>query len=104
MAVMSFDTTQEILIQGITSTGRTFRPSNWADRLAGVISQFRPQDPMPGDHLTYSPWCFPMIYNNVNSVVVSRTLQERFPHAWDYIYSFARDNDLQILDGSQPGK
>ena len=42
-----------------------------------------------------------MIYNNINSVVVSRTLQERFPHAWDYIYSFARDNDLQIIDGSQ---
>ncbi|HZF85116.1 MAG TPA: DUF3579 domain-containing protein, partial [Burkholderiaceae bacterium] len=28
---------KEIFIQGITSTGRTFRPSDWAERLAGVM-------------------------------------------------------------------
>ncbi|MFW9621480.1 MAG: DUF3579 domain-containing protein, partial [Macromonas sp.] len=32
---------KEVLIQGVTSNGKTFRPSDWAERLAGVMSQFR---------------------------------------------------------------
>ncbi|HEY1226010.1 MAG TPA: DUF3579 domain-containing protein, partial [Ramlibacter sp.] len=32
----------EVLIQGTTRDGRTFRPSDWAERLAGVLSSFRP--------------------------------------------------------------
>ena len=31
---------KEVLIQGITRDGRTFRPSDWAERLAGVMSTF----------------------------------------------------------------
>jgi len=37
--------TKEVFIQGITHDGRTFRPSDWAERLAGVMSQFRPVAP-----------------------------------------------------------
>jgi len=48
---------KEIFIQGLTLEGKTFRPSDWADRLCGVMSQFRPGGPQPGSHLTYSPWC-----------------------------------------------
>jgi len=33
---------REIFIQGMTRDGRRFRPSDWAERLAGVMSQFRP--------------------------------------------------------------
>ena len=33
---------QEVFIRGITREGRTFRPSDWAERLAGVMAQFRP--------------------------------------------------------------
>ena len=32
----------EVFIQGITHEGKTFRPSDWAERLAGVMSSFRP--------------------------------------------------------------
>ena len=39
---------KEIFIQGITSDGRTFRPSDWAERLAGVMCSFRPGGATPG--------------------------------------------------------
>ena len=33
---------RDFFIQGITLDGRTFRPSDWAERLAGAMSCFRP--------------------------------------------------------------
>ena len=32
----------EIIIQGITSEGRTFRPSDWAERLSGILASLAP--------------------------------------------------------------
>ena len=34
----------EIVIQGVTSEGRTFRPSDWAERLAGILASFDDQN------------------------------------------------------------
>ena len=95
---MSSHDSQEILIQGITGAGRTFRPTNWAERLAGVMSQYRPQAANLGDHLHYSPWCYPVMRDKVNSVVVNRAMQQQYPEAWAYIENFARDNDLQVTE------
>jgi len=39
---------KELYILGITRQGKTFRPSDWAERLAGVMSQFRPGGRQPG--------------------------------------------------------
>ena len=89
---------REVFIQGITHDGRTFRPSDWADRLCGVMSPFRPGGPQPGSHLTYSPWCVPTIVNGVKCVVVNAELREVEPMAWDFAINFARDNDLQLVE------
>jgi hypothetical protein len=85
----------EVLIQGVTRDGRTFRPSDWAERLAGVMSGFRPGGVQPGSHLSYSPWCVPRVINNVKCVVVNSALRELEPMAWDFVINFAKDNDLQ---------
>ena len=90
--------TKEVFIQGITHDGKTFRPSDWADRLCGVMSPFRPGGPQPGSHLTYSPWCVPTIVNGVKCVVVNAELREAEPMAWDFAINFARDNDLQLVE------
>ncbi len=90
--------TQEVFIQGITRDGRTFRPSDWAERLAGVMSQFRPGGAQPGCHLSYSPWCVPTTLNGVKCVVVHRDLQGHEPMAWDFVLNFAKDNDLQVVE------
>ncbi|MEY4695308.1 MAG: hypothetical protein RLZZ95_1757, partial [Pseudomonadota bacterium] len=39
---MVSNTAKEVFILGLTLDGKTFRPSDWAERLAGVMSQFRP--------------------------------------------------------------
>jgi len=89
---------KEIFIQGITSDGRTFRPSDWAERLAGVMCSFRPGGAQPGSHLNYSPWCVPTIVNGIKCVVVNHELRNYEPMAWDFVVNFARDNDLQMAE------
>jgi hypothetical protein len=87
---------QKVLIQGVTREGKTFRPSDWAERLAGVMSSFRPGGVQPGSHLSYSPWCFPTVIDGVKSVIVDRELRDLEPMAWDFVINFARDNHLQV--------
>ena len=95
---MVFNSSKEVFIQGITIDGKTFRPSDWADRLCGVMSQFRPGGPQRGSHLTYSPWCVPTVVNGVKCVVVNAELRDAEPMAWDFALNFAKDNNLQIAE------
>jgi len=89
---------KEVFIQGVTLSGKTFRPSDWAERLAGVMSQFRPGGAHPGSHLSYSPWCIPTTMGGVKCVVVHRDLRDAEPMAWDFCMNFARDNELQVAE------
>ncbi|MGZ5269158.1 MAG: DUF3579 domain-containing protein [Ramlibacter sp.] len=89
---------KQVFIQGITHAGRTFRPSDWAERLAGVMSSFRPGGAQPGSHLSYSPWCVPCLINGIKTVVVHADLRQHEPMAWDFVMNFARDNDLQVTE------
>jgi hypothetical protein len=87
---------KEVFIQGITQDGRTFRPSDWAERLAGVMSSFRPGGAQPGSHLSYSPWVVPTVINGIKCVIVNSELRAHEPMAWDFCLNFAKDNDLQV--------
>jgi hypothetical protein len=89
---------REVFIQGITRDGRTFRPSDWAERLAGVMSSFRPGGAQPGSHLSYSPWCIPTVIDGIKCVIVNRELRDHEPMAWDFVINFARDNDLKVSE------
>ena len=89
---------KEVFIQGITQDGRTFRPSDWAERLAGVMCSFRPGGPQPGSHLNYSPWCVPTVINGIKCVVVNSELRNAEPMAWDFCLNFAKDNGLQVAE------
>jgi len=95
---MVSNTAKEVFIQGITEDGKTFRPSDWAERLAGVMSQFRPGGAVPGSHLSYSPWCIPTTMGHVKCVVVHRDLRDHDVMAWDFVMNFARDNGLQVVE------
>jgi hypothetical protein len=89
---------KEVVILGRTPAGKTFRPSDWAERLAGVMSSFRPGGVQPSSHLSYSPWCIPTVIDGIKAVVVNRQLRELEPMAWDFVLSFAKDNDLQVSE------
>ena len=87
---------KELFILGMTQAGKTFRPSDWAERLAGVMSQFRPGGATPVSHLSYSPWCVPTVINGIKCVIVHRDLRDAEPMAWDFVMNFAKDNNLQV--------
>jgi hypothetical protein len=95
---MVSNTAKEVFIQGLTEDGKTFRPSDWAERLAGVMSPFRPGGAVPGSHLSYSPWCIPTTMGNVKCVVVHHDLRDHDVMAWDFVMNFARDNGLQVAE------
>jgi len=101
---MVSNTAKEVFILGVTRAGKTFRPSDWAERLAGVMSQFRPGGPQPGSHLRYSPWCIPSSLDGIKCVIVNRELRDAEPMAWDFCVNFARDNDLQVREGNGNGQ
>ncbi|MDR3390426.1 MAG: DUF3579 domain-containing protein [Sulfuriferula sp.] len=94
---MSELSNNEILIQGLTSSGRTFRPSDWAERLSGSLSTFGE------DHrMSYSPYVRPLTVGGIKCVIVDKQLQQEQPAAFGFLMSFARENDLTIIDPSQP--
>lgn len=89
----------EFFILGLTSDGRQFRPSDWADRLCGVMSCFRPEGSGGRDaHLQFSPYVRPTMLNGVKAVVVNSALHKLEPLAYHFVRNFAKDNDLQIVD------
>jgi hypothetical protein len=90
---------REFIIQGITKDGRVFRPSDWAERLAGAMSCFRPGSAGKAgisSFIGYSPYCVPTSVGDVKAVIVNEALKEIEPMAWDFVANFARDNDLQM--------
>ncbi|MGN6388344.1 MAG: DUF3579 domain-containing protein [Burkholderiaceae bacterium] len=89
----------EFIIQGVTKDGKPFRPSDWAERLCGVLACFRPSGPRgPNAHLQYSPYVRPIMINGVRSVVVNEALRELEPLAYHFVRNFAQDNDLQVVE------
>ena len=89
----------DFIIQGLTSNGRAFRPSDWADRLCGIMSRFHPDGDSGYDrHLQFSPYVLPAMLDGVRSVVVDGRLYELEPLAHDFLRSFAKDNDLRIIE------
>ena len=91
---------RQVFIQGVTREGRTFRPSDWAERLAGAMSSFRPGGSAGGigAFIGYSPYCFPRVIDGVKCVIVNEALRDVEPMAWDFVMNFARDNDLQVFE------
>ena len=92
--------TRQFAIRGVTGQGRTFRPSDWSERLAGAMSSFRPGGAGAGvgAHIGYSPYCVPRVIDGVKCVIVDEALQALEPMAWDFVIGFARDNDLPVVE------
>lgn len=84
-----------IIIQGITPNGRSFRPSDWAERLSGVMSTVGEDRRM-----SYSPYVQPLTVNGIKSVSINTKLREVDARAFDFFIDFARSNGLKILDGA----
>jgi Protein of unknown function (DUF3579) len=91
---------REFFIQGVTLDGKTFRPSDWAERLAGALSSYRPAPKAGaiGAHIGYSPYCIPKVIGELKCVVVDERLRDVELMAWDFVMNFAKDNNLMVVE------
>lgn len=83
-------------IVGLTSSGQTFRPSDWADRLCGIMGQFQPPG-VQASHLSYCPYVQPSVRDGNKCVEVDGRLDRLEPLAYKFLLSFVKDNDLQTF-------
>ena len=94
---ISTPTNPRIVIEGVTLAGRVFRPSDWAERLCGIMSTFGGEKQM-----RYSRYVRPMMLDGVRCVVVEPALQEIEPRAYRFLLDFATDNELVVIDPTAP--
>ncbi len=94
-------TIRSFTIIGTTGKGKPFRPSDWCDRLCGVMSSFGSQRKMH-----YSPFVRPGCWiTGEKCVFVDARLYDLEPLAYNFLVHFARDNDLRVdyeAGGSEP--
>jgi len=91
---MQTNESPEIVIMGMTHAGKTFRPSDWAERLAGVFSS------MGQDHRMHYAACVqPVFRSGLRCVVIRRELETQAPEIYRFLLDFARENDLQVTEG-----
>ena len=76
---------------GVTRDGRTFRPSDWAERLSGSVARHG-----PGRRIIYHPSVKVVMRNGIKCVSVDRLLEEESPQLYQFILNFANENHLKI--------
>ncbi|MDK4679379.1 GNAT family N-acetyltransferase [Kingella negevensis] len=86
---------QEIIIHGTTSNGKVFRPSDWADRLCGILSSFNKEEQ------TYQEWVHPVVIDDIRCIKISPELEERNTAMFRFLMDFAADNDLRMMNYPQ---
>jgi hypothetical protein len=84
------------LIQGVTKSGAKFRPSDWSERLCGVMSGFGPKAKGPNAYMQYSIYVRPTIVGDFKAVILDSRLRDIEPLAFDFVLNFAMDNDLVV--------
>ncbi|KVF77423.1 hypothetical protein WS75_09925 [Burkholderia sp. FL-7-2-10-S1-D7] len=83
------------LIRGVTRAQKTFRPSDWPERLAGVITLFVGER-RPGYPCALSRLAMPIVDGGVKCLIVSDELRDICADAFDFAMQFAADNDLPV--------
>ena len=81
---------KKIVIEGVTSSGQSFRPSDWAERMSGNLSTFKKR------RIHYSPLLQPSFRDGHKCVIVDPELEQTNPSLYQSIINFAHTNKLQI--------
>ncbi len=87
-------------IQGKTTEGEIFRPSDWAERLCGIMSSFTPfpSTTKNSKYLCYSPYVQPTQIEGIKSILVDVRLKDIEPKALQFLNDFAKSNNLIIIN------
>jgi hypothetical protein len=83
---------ESFIIIGATREGKTFRPSDWADRLCGIMATLGNDN-----RVKYSQFVRPgCSLTGQKTVIVDARLHKANPLAYQYVVDFAKDNNLQV--------
>jgi len=83
---------RRLIIEGVTHTGDSFRPSNWAERIGGKLSTFS------RSRLYYSPLLHPGMHKGNKCILLDKQLKKTNPKLYQSILNFAKTNNLWICD------
>lgn len=84
---------KKIIIEGVTDSGRKFRPSDWAERMSGSLSTFGRDQ-----RIHYSPMLQPLTINGIKCVVIDPLMKDEYPEMFAYIMGWASNNQLKIIE------
>jgi hypothetical protein len=91
MMSMSDSDNKKIVIEGVTSQGKTFRPSDWAERMSGSMASFK------NSRIQYSPLLQPSVnHEGYKCILLDPKLKESSPQVYQSILDFAQANQLNI--------
>jgi hypothetical protein len=94
---MSISQAENFIIIGVTLGGQTFRPSDWAERICGIMSAFGAER-----RRAYSPYVLPGTQDGYKCVFVNADLYKVEPKAYTFLVNFAKDNQLKVASGKDP--
>jgi len=80
------------LIEGIMQNGRPLRPSDWVERVSGVMAKFGT------DHRLRYGAVRPCFVGGKKCLLMKKTLEHDDPAAFEYVSSFVRSNGLRMSD------
>lgn len=90
---------KKIVIEGVTTQGKTFRPSDWAERMSGAMASFK------NSRILYSPLLQPSVnHEGYKCVILDPKLKESSPEVYQSIMDFAKANQLNICGDEDPIK
>lgn len=82
----------ELVIYGETNKGKKFRPSDWAERLAGLSSIFE-----ENKRLCYSLYIQPGFNEEASYLIVKKGISICDKNLLPFLITFAKDNDLKLI-------
>lgn len=86
------------VIEGILEDGRSFRPSDWVERLADTLASFG------SDHRLKYGSVRPCFLNGQKCLLMQKTLEQENPAAFAFVKGFALSNHLRISDHEPESK
>jgi len=82
-----------IIIEGKTTEGQKFRPSDWAERMSGALSTFGKDQ-----RIHYSTMLQPLSIDGVKCIALNASLKDKHPALFNDLMGFAKNNKLNIIN------
>lgn len=81
----------DFIIVGKTLENERFQPSDWAERLAGSLSELK------GRRIHYSPMLMPIMVAGTKALRVAIELKTQYFAIYTEVEEFAHKNQLQVI-------